>query len=193
MLHFDQGQINKIDVLPNGMLRIWGTIAQTGPLLYFNADGSKRLEHVSNDVLYETQHLDSIGGTTLTLGHPEEKVTPDNYKKYSVGATGTQIIKREDLGTLEVVTIVADRAAIDAIQKDGIKDLSMGYDCQIEKRSDGDYNQLNRICNHLAIVEKGRASKATLRLDEWQQDQAENIQVKPTKTKAIRITSVVFP
>lgn len=159
------GQITSYQETEDGFLRIKGTIAQVGWLQYLNDDGSIRLEYVSEEALFDKKHLDSLGIMPITLGHPEEQVTPDNYQKYSVGSTGSHVIAREDLGTVEIITVTCARKAIDAIKKDKIRDLSEGYKCQVVERGDGKYNQIKRIGNHGAIVDEGRAPLARLYYD----------------------------
>ncbi len=151
--------VTTYDYAPNGALRVLGTIAKTGWLEYVNNDGTKRLEYVSPEVLFSLEHMDSIGGLPLTLGHPPEKLTPDNYRKYAVGSVGTKVVGDKDKGLIDVVLIVADAQAIEAIKSGETKQLSMGYEASIEENSDGTYNQTRRIGNHIALVQKARAGE----------------------------------
>lgn len=170
MQHFDTGQLQRYEKTPDGFLRVTGTIARTGWLLYRNADGSERWELATPDVIFDRLHLDSIGGAPLTLGHPSEKVTPKNWKHYSVGATGTKVIARQDAGLIDVVFVVGDEGAIESVESGKTRELSMGYDCLTQPRSDGKFDQVKRICNHNAIVQFARAGHdAKLHLDGWLQ------------------------
>lgn len=165
MLRCDQGNISKVDKLPSGYLRIKGTIAQVGWLRYLNQDGSQRLEYVDEDTLFNEEHLNSIGGAPLTLQHPKEPMNPSNYKQYNVGATGTHVYARKDLGTVEIITVVCDESAIKAVLSKDAVDLSMGYECETVHLQGNEYKQINRLCNHNALVAEGRANKARLHLD----------------------------
>lgn len=168
MLRCDNaGKINKWEEMPNGSLRIFGTIAKVGWLRYDFSDGSQ-LEYVDEDTLFDPEHLDSIGGAVLTLNHPPEPVTPSNYKQYAVGSTGTQVFKNLPKKSVDIITIIGDEAAIKAVKEDGIRELSMGYTCEIERhggKGGNRYKQINRRCNHNALVRTARAQGARLHLD----------------------------
>lgn len=166
MLHLDFTPIIDFDRTPSGMLRIRGAIARVGWLKYYNNDGSERLEYVSPKTLFDPAHLDSIGLSPLTLGHPPEKVTPDNYRKYVIGTVGDRVFANHDTGVIEVIHLIGDKEAIEAVESGKAKQLSMGYDCQTELRSDGNYEQIKRIANHISIVELARGGKElSLKID----------------------------
>lgn len=184
--HYDRGKINKFETMggSGGMIRLFGTIAESGWLEYVRADGGTREEFVPTETLFDEEHLQSIGGTTLTLGHPPEMVNPSNYKKYTVGSTGTQIIKRPDLGCVDIVTVICDEQAINLVRDGKITDLSMGYLCETELIEGNKFRQIKRICNHNALVEAGRAEGAKLHLDGWLNtkhlDHTKDIKKKPS-------------
>ena len=164
--HFDFGKINGTEETAEGFLRVFGTIAKVGWLEYLNGDGSKRLEYVPEETLFDMEHLDSIGGAVLTLGHPPVPVTPENYKDYAVGATGTRVEANTKKKCIDVVFVVNSKDAIDAIRK-GTRELSMGYKCEVSQNSDGTFTQIKRICNHNAIVDEARCKGAKLHIDGW--------------------------
>ena len=187
MLHFDTGKIGNYEETQEGFLRVFGTIAKVGWLDYINQDGTIRKEYVSEDTLFNEFHLDSIGGAVLTLGHPPEMVTPDNYSKFAVGATGTKIIANTVQKCVDVVFIVNDKKAIKAIKEDGIKELSMGYRCETIENNDGTFNQFNRVCNHNAIVSQARCEGASLHLDGWYQVNNDTYLIYPIQKETVRI------
>lgn len=171
MLRCDNaGKINKWEEMPNGSLRIFGTIAKVGWLKYDSEDGAS-LEYVDQKTLFDNDHLDSIGGAALTLGHPPDPVSPKNYKEYAVGSTGTQVFKNLPKKSIEIITIIGDEEAIKAVKEDGVRELSMGYTCEIERyEGKGNrYKQINRRCNHNALVRRARAKGAKLHLDGYAQ------------------------
>ena len=194
MLHFDTGKIGNYEETDEGFLRIFGTIAKVGWLDYINQDGTIRKEYVSEETLFDSKHLDSIGGAVLTLGHPPEMVNPDNYSKYAVGATGTKIIANIPKPAIDVVFIVNDSSAIKAIKEDGIRELSMGYRCEVQEKEDGTLCQLNRICNHNAIVKEARCRGAKLRLDGWYQSDSNDLVLpeKPEKKMISQYRTVYY-
>jgi hypothetical protein len=186
MLHYDPGIIDKYEETVEGFLRIFGTIAKVGWLDYVNQDGTLRKEYVSEDVLFDPVHLKSIKGAVLTLGHPPEMVTPENYSTYTVGATGTQVFPNEKEKALDIILIVNARSAIDAIQVDGIRGLSMGYFCNAQINADGTFSQKTRICNHNSIVEEPRCKGARLQMDGWYQSNFDEL-VLPEKPQKVMI------
>lgn len=148
------------------MLRVKGAIARVGWLKYLNKDGSERWEYVSPEVLFDADHLDSVGLSPVTLGHPSVKVTPENYKDFAVGTTGNTVFAHHDKGLIEVVHLIGDKEAIEAVESGKIRQLSMGYDCQTKPRSDGRFDQVKRIGNHVALVELARGGKElSLKMD----------------------------
>ena len=56
----------------------------------------------------------------VTLDHPPESVTPTNWKKYSVGETGEEVLR--DGGSVRVPMMLRDAAAIKAY-RDGMNQL----------------------------------------------------------------------
>lgn len=178
--HFDSGKIDGIEETQEGFLRIFGTIAKVGWLTYLNHDGTTRKEYVPEETLFDLEHLDSIGGAVLTLGHPPEIVTPNNYKQFAVGATGTKVEANTKKKAIDVVFIVNSQDAIDAI-KNGTRELSMGYRCEVRSNTDGTYTQVKRICNHNAIVDEARCKGAKFHLDGWIQNDSILYPTQPEK------------
>jgi len=151
----DSGQILKHEFTRDGFLRVYSRIARTGELRYRNSEGSERIEVVSPDVLFAKDSIDSHKMIPLTLQHPPERVTPQNARKYQRGMSGHHAIIDGDF--LGIVSTVTDAEAIEAITSGRAKQVSCGYDVRTAKRADGKYDQLERIGNHIAIVERGRA------------------------------------
>lgn len=139
----------------DGFLRVYSRIARTGELRYRNSDGSERIEVVSPDVLFAKDSTDSFKSLPITYTHPPERVTTHNARKYQRGMTGSHIIIDGDF--LGITSTVTDAEAIEAIVSGKAKQVSCGYDVKTVKRADGKYEQLERIGNHIAIVERGRA------------------------------------
>lgn len=89
----------------------------------------------------------------VTMGHPTENVTAKNWDELAVGEVSTDV--KFEAGWVHVPIIVKAADAIAKI-KDGIREISMGYGCQIAF-ADGKYEQTNIKINHLAFVDKARA------------------------------------
>jgi hypothetical protein len=146
------------EVTKSGLLRVRGAIARTGEMTYMDNSGNVYYQYVPPDTLFDEEHLTSIAGIPATLHHPEETVTPENYTKYAIGSVGDRVIASMDKGLLEVVFTIGDAAAINAVTKDGINQLSMGYWATLEPHptKDKTFIQTRRIANHVALVDKAR-------------------------------------
>jgi hypothetical protein len=145
-------------------------VARTGEMLYAEgeiagedgesiAGGPDKLIRVSRgpEDLFRPETIASFEGKPVTLGHPDEFVTPDNIKQHAVGTMSN--VRRgagieDDLMFADL--LISDRAAIDAIQKDGIEEVSNGYEADYEQQQPGRAAQRNILGNHVALVERGR-------------------------------------
>lgn len=158
VVRFDRAPITKSEKLPDGRLRVWASFSRVGPLRYLDSEGQQRTEWVTAEELFRTDSLETAALAPVTLGHPEEgMVTPDNWMKYSVGASGSTIKANPDNGLVDVVFVVGAREALDRADQQEPLEVSAGYTAQIEQRDDGKFYQTNRRYNHLALVERGRA------------------------------------
>lgn len=105
--------------------------------------------------------LASFENKPLTVEHPDENVTPENYRDYAVGFVrdvhqgkynGQDVI----LGTL----VITDADTIEDIQNGIRTELSCGYDCDITDEPQP--QQINIRGNHVALCEQGRAGIAKI-------------------------------
>lgn len=168
----DYGRINQHEKLHDGRLRVMASFSRVGPLKYLK-DGEIQEEHLTADELFREDSLDTAGTAWVTLGHPSVGfVTPKNSKRYAVGATGSKVIARKNDGLVDIVFMVGDEEAIEAIERkdNPIREVSAGYLCEMRRDGDRLY-QTNRKYNHFALVERGRAGETvSLHLDgapEW--------------------------
>lgn len=109
----------------------------------------------------DAKSLATFSHAPVTLGHPAEMVTADNWAALAKGEVSTEATW--DGNKIRLPLIVKDAAAIAAIES-GTRELSAGYTCQLDFTDgvtpDGDaYDAIQRgiRINHLAIVTKGRA------------------------------------
>ena len=112
--------------------------------------------------------LHSFAHRPVTLKHPPVPVTAKNWKKYSRGQTGGEVVR--DGEYVRVPMVMMDQALIDAFERDGIKQLSMGYSTDIKWRtgvvdSGPDAGQTYDAVqtairgNHLAVVPEARGGR----------------------------------
>lgn len=116
------------------------------------------------DEVFKASSLASFAHRPVTIGHPDDHVTASTWKRDAVGTVGGDVVR--DGGHVRVPLILMDKAAIDLVSG-GTREISMGYDCQLEMTSgttpDGQtYDAIQRDIriNHCAIVERGRAGPA---------------------------------
>lgn len=150
---------------PEGFLIVRNApLARTGLQLYSDkeipltgdSDGHVIIQRDPQEV-FAPQTIMSLNGKAITLDHPSDNVTPDNWKNLAVGHVinprrGTGLQDNLLLGDL----FITDAEAIKAIREGTIRELSCGYDSAYEQTGPGRGRQHNIVCNHLALVETGR-------------------------------------
>lgn len=167
---FDYGQLGEIERTSQGFLKIPGFATRVGVFTYIGADGSVRRELRHPDDVMAPESLKTLKYAPVTIEHPPEMVTPENVDEYRVGHTTERVEVNRDL--VETDFIVESQQAIDAIERDGMRETSAGYQADIvEEKGDFngapyDFRQKNIRYNHVAIVRRGRAGpEVRLRLD----------------------------
>lgn len=111
--------------------------------------------------VFAPETLASFENKPITVEHPDENVTPDNYNSLSVGFVrdvhkGTVNGQDVMLGTL----VITDARTIEEIENGEHTDLSCGYDCDIIDEANP--QQRNIRGNHVALCEQGRAGIARI-------------------------------
>ncbi len=153
---------------PEGFLVCLGVpIARTGIQIYDRSetpvtpgpDGKIKVNR-SEEEVFRPQTIASFQGKALTIGHPNDYVGPDNWKDLAKGIL--QNVRRgegEFNDSLIADVFVKDAIAIGLV-KEGLREVSCGYEAQYEEIGPGEGNQINIVGNHLALVPKGRAGPA---------------------------------
>lgn len=159
----DRGGLLRAHRTAEGYLLIEGRAARPGVLTYRNADGSTTRELVLPEELHRADSLATLGFKPVTIEHPSEPVNPDNEGALGVGNVDGEVAVEEEGGFVRVRLAVRRRDGIEAIQTDGIRELSPGYDCRIDATPGthpvyGAYDQIqrDRRYNHLALTERAR-------------------------------------
>src|SRR5262252_1714902 len=150
---------------PEGFLIIRNVpLARTGPQVYSkqeipitgDAAGRIIIDRVPEEV-FRPETLNSLNGKAVTLDHPEDDVTPENWKALLVG---TVVNPRRGLNALDNLLlgdlVIYDSAAIKVIRNKEIREVSVGYKADYEETGTGRGMQRNIFCNHLALVQDGR-------------------------------------
>lgn len=146
--------------------------------------------------VFHSDALASFAHRPVTNDHPPEAVKAENWKRYAVGQTGGDVLR--DGGFVRIPLVVMDSAAIEAIQG-GKRELSFGYDCQLDwtsgKTEDGqEYDAVQRSIrgNHLAIVRAGRAGPQCRIGDAARQalDNMKGREMSDTKLKTVVVDGI---
>lgn len=164
------GQITSVEKTPQGFLKVPGFATRTGVFPYRDPNGNVRRELRHPDDVFDPTSLATLKNAVVTLDHPPVMVTPDNFKDYSQGYTTDRVDINDNL--VECDLIIAGEAAIDAVENQGLRELSSGYECDMDEEPGNfegtpyDCRQRNIRYNHIAIVKQGRAGpEARLRMD----------------------------
>lgn len=112
------------------------------------------------DEVFAADAMRSFAFKPMTNDHPPEQVTADNWKKYGKGTIGGDIARDGEF--IRVPMVMMDREIIKAY-RDGKKELSAGYSCDIEwtagqTESGETYDAIQRNIriNHVAVVDAAR-------------------------------------
>lgn len=156
----------------DGFLVAEARSVRTGIQLYTGAEVGKPEMAVVRvyrpaDQVFADASLQSFTHAPVTMDHPSEPVTADNWRILAVGEVSTAA--KKDGEWVHLPLILKDAAAINAVES-GKRELSAGYTCELVwgdgVAPDGqayDAQQQNIKINHLAIVDRARAgSKARI-------------------------------
>ena len=161
----------KVDISKNKSLTPEGflicrnvPIARTGDQTYYegevpitaDARGAIIITRDAEEV-FNADAIASFEGKPITMHHPEDAVTPDNWSELSKGHA--QNVRRGS--GLEADSLIADllimeRQTIDDVMSGKIKEISNGYDADYVETSPGKGKQMNIRGNHIALVDRGR-------------------------------------
>lgn len=166
MRFFAKGQIGaKRSLTPEGFLVCHDVpIARVGQQIYSayevpveaNMVGEIFIDRTAEEVFRE-ETVASFNGKPVTIEHPAEFVSPDNWRALSAGVTmnaraGTGI----DGDVILADLLLTDREAIRLVTEDDIREVSAGYEADYEQIEPGRGVQRNIIANHVALVAMGR-------------------------------------
>ncbi len=171
MKRYDSAKLSNIERTPQGGLKVEGTLTKVGIFSYRGPNGTERKEYRPPEEVFSGNHMATFKGAPVTIGHPG-LVTTDNWKEVSVGHVGEDV--RQDAGYLKGTMYIQDANAINAIEQGGLKELSCGYDVDLDE-TPGEVNgerydavQRNIRGNHVAMLPYGggRAGRdVAMRLD----------------------------
>lgn len=165
-------------------------LARTGPMLYTVDELGGKIESAGTnmitvlrdaDVLFNPDTILSFAGKPVTNDHPIEFVHPGSFQDASIGTClnprrGVGIDADYLIGDL----LICDQQAIKDID-DLKREISLGYDADVEQIKPGLGRQTSVIGNHVAVVRRGRAGPSCAIRD------GASEMAKPTRTWMDRI------
>lgn len=179
MKFLDRASVGATKETKEGYLVATSRVARTGVqeyLAYELGDIAKQAGFSDNDVVRvyrhpdEVFHKDALASITripVTIDHPSEEVTADNWSQLAVGEIGDSYATEPEW--IVVNPMLKDAKAVEAA-KTTHKELSMGYTAEIVKARDGldaDFEIRNIRYNHIALVKSARAGHAARIGDSW--------------------------
>lgn len=152
----------KAEITKEGFIRDKPVVTRAGIFEYKTIDGKTKREFRPEVEVFNSDSLNSLLGIPVTDGH-RGIITNGNAS----GIVGTVLSQGERVDE----NVTADIIIHDPNKLGKKRELSLGYTCDI-KETPGEYKgqrydceQTNIVYNHLAVVSKGRAGNAKLRLD----------------------------
>lgn len=114
--------------------------------------------------VFDRESMATFAGKPVTMDHPPEGVTADNWRKYAIGDIGERVARD---GEFIVVPITLMDAKAIADVETGKREISMGYTTPLAMQDgvapDGTTYQAVQTgpirINHLAIVDKARGGE----------------------------------
>lgn len=162
---YTTGQIGRTrETTPEGYLLCRDVpIARIGTLMYGDGEVPVTADNTGliliqrgEDDLFDPKTIASFEGKAVTNDHPDDWVSPSNWKALAVG-TAQSVRRGEgiDADFLMADLLITDQDAIDQVIG-GKVEISLGYDADYTEISPGKGIQRNIFGNHVALVDKGR-------------------------------------
>ena len=160
------------------------------------------MEYRPPEEVFAPESLASFANAPVTIGHVVSEVTPENWRKVSVGHLASAAQDEQDKDWVSGPLTIADHMAIErALDKDRpFRACSVGYKCRVVPQEgispDGKrYTHIQRDirANHIALLPEGeeRQAGASLRLDS-KDDQVLPTQPREKYMRKYNLNGVVF-
>ena len=149
-----------------GYLHINAKVARTGIQTYAGHEVGKPDQEtvaIYRDPaeVFAVDSLRSFASIPVTLDHPTDPVTAENWSDLAKGSTGEEVLREGDY--LKIGLRISDGDTIEAIEG-GKRELSVGYGADLiweagitDEGEAYDARQVDIRANHIAIVDRARA------------------------------------
>ena len=189
VVRLDSIPIRKAVFTDEGYLKDRPILTSTGIFEYTNPDGSIRRELRLPEDVFAPESLASYKGKPIIITHDAGLVNKDNVRDNQVGTILSEGIPSGNDVKADIII-----HATDEMKDKGYKELSLGYNLDLEetpgewKGQPYDAIQRNIIINHLALVREARAGEqARLNIDSRDSDTLKGGKsMKNTPKKTVR-------
>lgn len=139
-------------------------ITRAGELIYAPSetpitagDGNTIIEKSREDIA-RPETIASFEGKPITINHPHDFVTPENWKALTVGVVQNVRVSKLEDGTDALVAdlLITDAQAIARVKNKELREVSCGYEATYVEIAPGRGRQEDIIGNHVALVVSGR-------------------------------------
>lgn len=129
-------------------------------------DGNTVISRTAEDI-NDPKTIASFEGKPVTLNHPNEFVTPDNWKDVAVGTVQNVRPSKLKDGTAVLIAdlLITDSEAIKKVKSNDFREVSCGYDADYVSIAPGRGRQESIVGNHVALVSAGRCGPDCAILD----------------------------
>lgn len=195
MEFYDRVSAGGIRRTADGYLVADAKVARTGIQTYLGAEvGRPGMPIVRvfrpEDEVFGRDAMNTYAHRPMTNNHPKEPVTAENWKDFSIGQTGGDVVRDGEF--VRVPLVLMDAVAIKDFE-DGKRELSMGYEAEIVFQ-DGEINgekydaiQTNLRMNHLALVDRARGGDQLRIGDDNHPSVKEKSTMSDIKTRTIMV------
>lgn len=189
---YDYYSLRPMTKLPHtGFLLCEGVAAKEGVLRYQEPNGTVRRELVTREDTLSADSLATLPLVKFTEEHPDVPVDSTNVSQFGKGTVLDEVVCHN--GFVVVRFVVDSAETIDAIHNDGLRELSPGYEVELDMTPGvhpvfGEYDaiQRNRIYNHLAGTRAARGGRDV-------RFRTDSAQVRPGFAWHLRDDSTVMP
>lgn len=163
----DRAPLERVRKLADGRIAAVARFARSGVYQYAGSEVGRPDLSVVNvyrpaEEVFDQAAMASFAHKAITVGHPAQAVTADNWSAHSAGWTEGKIARDGEF--VEIPLMLADASAVRAYESGEARELSAGYTSEIVwgdgVAPDGTRYQatMKQIRgNHIALVAQGRA------------------------------------
>lgn len=163
----DRAPLERVRKLADGRIAAVARFARSGVYTYTGAElGRADLSTVNvyrpESEVFDQAAMASFAHKAITVGHPAQAVTADNWSAHSAGWTEGKIARDGEF--VEIPLMLADASAVKAYESGEARELSAGYTSELVwgdgvapdgQRYQATMRQIRG--NHIALVPQGRA------------------------------------